>query len=420
MKLAVIGGGVSGLVAALRSQQSGHDVTLFEAQSRLGGHTDTHRFETESGTVNVDSGFIVMNRDHYPRFSRLLDELGVDTRQSDMSFSVRDDVAGMEYALGDDCPLYRQPGVLLRPRFWRILRDLIRFYRQAPSALALADEVTVGSYLDAYGYSDAFAESHLLPMIEALWSADPKRLRSLPIRHVIAFFSNHQMLTLSKRSPWETVVGGSSTYVEKVKDVLGDAIQLNTPVLRLARVGHKVSVESGLGQQSFDRVFLACHSDQALKLISDADRLEHEVLSAIGFQPNEALVHTDASVMPLRRSSWASWNVIRDGSPRPDCSVTYWMNRLQGLSCDTQFFVSLNLSDKVDPSKVLARRQYDHPIFDIAAVNAQRSLGDIQGHRNLYYCGAYWGWGFHEDGARSGELAVEHLNRAGKGQPRAA
>jgi predicted NAD/FAD-binding protein len=400
MKIAVIGAGIAGIAAAWRLQRD-HEVTLFEANSRLGGHTDTHSIVHDGATLTVDSGFIVFNERNYPLFTRLLAELGVLTQPSDMSFSVRTP-QGVEYGTSGLAALFCRRANLLSIPFWRMLRDLRRFYRELPRTRD--HDATLGEWLAERGYSDAFTHLHIAPMCGALWSQSGDMALEIPVSHVLAFMDHHQMLQIAGRPRWRVVSGGSRRYVDAFEARFRGVIRQSTPVRAVLRHGGHVDVVSDAATQAFEHCVLACHSDQALTLLGDASTAEREVLGAIRFQTNKAVVHSDPREMPAARAAWSSWNAIADEGSA--CRVTYWMNRLQGLE-GPDVFVTLN--PRVTPARVWLERTYAHPVFDLPAVAAQGQVARIDGVNRTWFCGAYWGWGFHEDGMRSAERVARAI-----------
>lgn len=412
-RFAVIGSGISGLSAAwLLSQQ--HDVVLYERESRLGGHSNTVDVETPAGPVAVDTGFIVFNEWTYPNLSRLLNHLGAATLSTDMSFAVSADHGNFEYAGGSLAGVFGQPSNLLRPRFWRMLSDLHRFYSKTPALLAagMLDGLSLGTVLDDGGYSESFQRDHLLPMAAAIWSGTVEGMRDYPAAAFVRFFVNHGLFKYVRRPVWRTVVGGSRSYVEKISASLN--VRTGTPVRAVRRHGAGVIVVDEHGHEDhFDGVVMASHADQTLALLADADDTERRLLSPFKYQKNLAVLHDDVALMPVRRRVWSSWNYLAqpstaaDGTESTSVCVTYWMNNLQHLNPSHPLFVTLNPVRPPAQEKIIQTFLYDHPLFDAGTDNAQRELWQLQGHRNIWYCGSYFGAGFHEDGLQSGLAAAE-------------
>lgn len=417
MRIAVVGSGIAGLASAWLLSQA-HEVVLFEANDYLGGHTHTHAVEQAGRSYRVDTGFIVHNPAHYPLLTLLFDTLGVATQPTTMSFSVHSARTGLEYNATTLDTLFCQRRNLLSPRFLGMVRDLFRFYRQAPSLLVGdGPGPGIGDWLDANGYGAAFRDDHLVPMASALWSSPPEQILRFPARYLVQFMANHQMLQVSGRPEWRVVRGGSASYVEALRARWQVQERLRCPVRSVVRDGHGVVVESAAGSERFDQIVLACHSDQALALLADASVNERDVLGAIAYQPNEVVLHTDASLLPRNRKAWAAWNAFLPGDPEAPCTVSYCMNLLQGLHSPDPFVVTLNRSEAIAPDKVLRRLRYHHPVYDAASVAAQQRKAAIQGHNHTWFAGAYWGWGFHEDGMRS---AVEVAAGLGAAWPQGA
>lgn len=405
MRIAVVGSGISGLSAAWRLSQR-HEVVLFERDDRLGGHTHTHAIRHEGRDWRVDTGFIVHNPVHYPRLAALFEELGVASRPTTMSFSVHR-ADGLEYNATTLDALFCQRRNLVSPRFLGMVADLVRFYRQAPALLeAPGPGPTLGGYLALNGYGDAFRDDHLVPMASALWSSPPSRILDFPARYLVAFMANHQMLQVRGRPQWRVVDGGSATYVERLRARWRVQERLRTPVRAVRRHEDGVQVLHADGIEGFDHVVLACHSDQALALLEHPDPRERAILGALPYQENEVVLHTDARLLPRQRKAWAAWNAYVPGDPAAPCTVSYCMSLLQGLETNEPFVVTLNRTDAIDPSRVLQRMRYAHPVYTDASVAARARLHEIQGLRRTWFAGAYWGWGFHEDGIRSGEEAA--------------
>jgi uncharacterized protein len=398
-RVAVVGSGIAGLSCAwlLRGQ---HAVTLYEAQPRPGGHADTQIVSVEGSEVAVDTGFIVYNNRNYPNLTSLFGELGVVTKASEMSFGVSIGNGALEYAGGGLGRVFAQRSNTTRPRFWGMVRDILRFYREAPALLDDTSGMSLGEYLDRNRYGAAFVQDHILPMGAAIWSGSVNGMRGFPARHFVRFFQNHGLLSLSDRPEWRTVDGGSHRYVARVVADLKD-VRLASPVLGVRRNGVGVDLREHDGTVArFDAVVLACHADEALALIDAPTAAESALLGAIRCQDNEAVLHTDTRLMPHRPGVWSAWNYVSDGPgdhARQVC-VTYWMNRLQRVQTPRPLFVSLNPLRPPDPALVLRVRHYRHPQFDPAAMAAQARLDDIQGKAGLYFAGAWAGWGFHEDG----------------------
>ncbi|MCU0988847.1 MAG: FAD-dependent oxidoreductase [Xanthomonadales bacterium] len=416
MKIAIIGTGIAGNVVANRLARR-HDITVYEADDRIGGHTHTVDVLAGGRRWAVDTGFIVYNDVTYPNFRALLDELGVASQPSDMSFSVSDRRSGLEYNGASLNALFAQRVNLLRPSFYRMLRDILRFNREAPALLATAQprSLTLGEYLQSGDYSRGFIEQYIVPMGAAIWSASPQGMLDVPAGFFIRFFHNHGLLSVSERPTWRVIKGGSHRYVEKLVAGHRDRIRLSTPVHWIRRHPGHVEVKArGAEPVRYDRVFLACHSDQALRLLADPTPQEREVLGAIEYQVNEAVLHTDASLMPSRRRAWAAWNVHVPAAGWQDSAkvpLTYNMNILQGLEAPVEFCVTLNDTAAIDPAKVIQSVEYAHPIFTERAVAAQRRQREINGARRSYFCGAWWRYGFHEDGVVSALDALEHFHQ---------
>ncbi len=408
MRIAIVGAGVSGLVAAHLLHRS-HDVVVFEAGEYVGGHTNTIRVDTPDATHQVDTGFIVMNDRNYPSFTKLLAELRVPTQSTQMSFSVKGEDEDFEYS-GTPTGLFSQPRNLASPRFQRMILDLLRFNRAA--ALLLGEEDTGESleeFLARHRFSAAFVERLLVPQVSSVWSADPASMRSFPVRFLAEFFSNHGMLSLRNRPRWSTIAGGSARYVEALTAPFRERIHLSSPVARIERPGNHVEViVAGSSPERFDHVVIAAHADQALAMLADPTPAERELLAAIPYQPNEAVLHTDSALLPRRRRARAAWNFHLLREPKPQSTVTYYMNHLQQLRSEHDFCVTLNRREAIDPEKIIRTIPYSHPVFTREGVAAQGRHGAISGldHRT-HYCGAYWGWGFHEDGVRSAIRACE-------------
>lgn len=413
-RIAVIGSGVSGLSAAWHLSRD-HDVVLYEAEARPGGHSNTLTISGRSGSIPVDTGFIVFNDHSYPNLVAMFRHLGVASRASDMSFSASLRGGRFEYNGGSPAGMIAQRSNLLRPRFWRMMRDILRFYREAPAVLTDPrwQDVSLGDYLDRNGYSAAMVEDHLLPMGAAIWSTTAEEMRAHPIRAFVRFCQNHGLIQIKGRPKWRTVIGGSRAYVRALLDDFAGELRLATPVARVQRDPMGVTVTCAHGRSDrFDEVLIATHADQALRMLADPSAEERDILGAFRYTKNRAVLHTDATLMPQRRRAWAAWNYI-GGGDGPLC-VTYWMNRLQGLDTDQQVFVTLNPARDIAADKILADIDYAHPLFDAAAMDAQQRIWSLQGQRRTWFAGAHFGSGFHEDGLQAGLAAAEALG----GRPR--
>ena len=417
MRIAIVGAGISGLTCAHMLHRD-HELVVFEAGERPGGHANTVRVETPGGTHDVDTGFIVFNDRNYPNFERILGELAVPTQPSRMSFGVSDG-ADFEYNGASLNGLFATRSHILKPSFYRMMGELVRFNSDARALLVSDEDPSLRAWLDGLDYSSAFIERLIVPQAAAVWSADPAQMWSFPARFMVEFFANHGMLGFRGRPRWRTVTGGSRRYVDALTRPFSERIRLDAAVTAIDRDrdGVRVSV-LGCEPERFDAVVLATHSDQALALLSDPSDRERELLGAIPYQPNEAVLHTDRSLLPRRRRAWASWNYHLD-SEQPACStVTYHMNSLQSLQSDREFCVTQNRTAAIDPDRIIATFLYSHPVYTPEGVAAQARHAEISGHNRTHYCGAYWGWGFHEDGVVSGlrvarELSVRHPEAVG-------
>jgi len=409
MRIAIVGAGISGLATAHMLHQR-HEITVFEAGTTAGGHANTVRVDTEDATHHVDTGFIVFNDRNYPNFERLLSSLRVASQPSDMSFGVSDG-GDFEYNGSSPNGLFAKRSHLVTPWFHRMIADLVRFNANARKLLANGGEgPSLGHWLDTGGYSRAFVERLIVPQASAVWSADPRQMWSFPARFLVEFFANHGMLGFAKRPQWKTVVGGSRTYVDAVTKPFAERLRVSMPITSITRDEDGVTVTPRGGEpERFDHVVLATHSDQALGMLRDASDREHEILGAIPYQPNEAVLHTDRTLLPRRRRAWASWNYHLLDEPTGLSTVTYHMNRLQALDADREFCVTLNRSDAIDPGKVLRTISYAHPVFTPEGARAQDRHHEISGRNRTHYAGAYWRWGFHEDGVASAVRVAEYF-----------
>ncbi|WP_061242079.1 NAD(P)/FAD-dependent oxidoreductase [Ectopseudomonas composti] len=403
MKIAIVGSGIAGLTCAYLLNRQ-HDIQVFEASDWIGGHTHTVDVEVEGRSYAVDTGFIVFNDWTYPNFIRLLEQVGVAFKPTEMSFSVSDPATGVEYNGHDLNTLFAQRSNLLSPAFWGMLRDILRFNRQSQDDLAnnrIGADTTLGQYLDSNGYGRRFIEHYIVPMGSAIWSMSLTDMLGFPLQFFVRFCKNHGLLSVSDRPTWQVIEGGSRSYVAPLTASFAERIRLNCPVSRVVRDQDGVTLYSAAGSERFDKVIFACHSDQALALLDQASAAERDILGALPYANNDVVLHTDTRLLPKRKLAWASWN-YRLGGPREQmAAVTYDMNILQGIDSDTTFCVSLNQTAAIEPSKILARFQYAHPQYSLAGTAAQARWEELLGAQHTYYCGAYWANGFHEDGVVS-------------------
>jgi uncharacterized protein len=407
LDVAVVGSGIAGLACAwLLSQR--HRVTLYERETRLGGHTNTVDVPTSAGRVPVDTGFIVFNEDTYPNLVALFAHLKIGTQASEMSFSVSLDDGRLEYGGNNLSTLLAQRTNLLNPRFLRMLRDLLRFYREAPRQLASLDGMSLGDYLDRDRYGRAFRDDHLLPMAAAIWSAPRATLLDFPATSFVRFCENHGLLKVTGRPIWRAVTGGSSSYIPALAAPFEDRVRRGAQVVSVARDALGVSLRAADGATArHDHVVLATHADTALALLDEPSASERELLGAFRYSRNRAVLHRDAALMPKRRKVWSSWNFLgRRGGDAEALCVTYWMNRLQSLA-GADHFVTLNPTRT--PRDIVYETTYEHPIFDLGALAAQRRLWSLQGRGNVWFAGAHFGAGFHEDGLQAGLAVAEAL-----------
>ena len=404
MKIAIIGSGISGLTCAYILNRK-HDITIFEKNDYIGGHTHTHEIEYSGRKWNIDSGFIVYNERTYPNFINILDRLGVERQLTRMGFSVKSEKNDLEYAGHSLNGLFAQRSNLFRPSFIRMLRSMWRFNSEARADLkGLDSETTLGEYLKSNGYPEEFIQHFIIPIGAAIWSTVPNQMMDMPAIFFIRFFENHGMLQIVDRPNWWVITGGSKRYVEKMVDGFENKIRLSSPVKNVKREGGSITVQFGansLESENFDSVIFATHSNQSLAMLDAPTKAEIEILSAIKYQKNDALLHYDDSILPKRKNAWSSWNYLLDEDQSKAVALTYNMNILQSLKSDRTFCVSLNSGNLVDESKVIKELSYDHPLFTTSSINAQSRKHEISGKNNTYYCGAYWRNGFHEDGVMS-------------------
>ncbi len=408
MRIAIVGSGISGLTAAYLLNRR-HDITVFESGDKIGGHTATIDVEADGSRQAVDTGFIVYNDWTYPNFIELLSQLQVASQPTRMGFSVSCRQTGLEYSGAGLNALFAQRRNLLRPRHWRMLKDILRFNREAVSDLAagrIQGSATLGGYLTEKRYSKAFIQHYLVPMGSAIWSASTDTMLNFPLAFFVRFFKNHGLLSISDRPQWRVIRGGSREYLTPLTAGFKDSIHTGTAVQSIRRRQDKVLVSyqrdgEDLSIDTFDQVVIASHSDQALRMLADASAAETAVLGAMPYQDNDVVLHTDTSLLPERRSTWSSWNYLLTEFQQERAVLTYNMNILQGLDCPTTYCVTLNHTAAIDPAKVLGRFNYAHPVFSLAGIEAQQRWGEINGVNRTWFCGAYWGNGFHEDGVVS-------------------
>lgn len=410
-RIAIIGAGISGLAAAYLLGRR-HQVSLFERDGRLGGHTNTIRVPSAHGEVALDTGFLVHNRPTYPNLVRLFEELGVETLPSDMSFSVRCPATGIEYSSRGALGFFAQPRNVVRLDHYRLLRDIVRFNREAPQVLTTpgAEDWTLGDYVTRQRYGDAFTTRYLVPMTSAIWSASTDSMAAFPVQTLVRFMQNHGMLSVASPIAWRVVRGGSDSYIAPMTKGLGDRIHLNARVQSVRRHGHEVTIAfADRPAETFDEVVFACHGDQVLPLLADPSDAERAVLGSFTTTVNETVLHTDDRVLPLAARARASWNYLLDGDPAQPPSVTYDLNRLQGICGSTTYCVTLNPRRPLDDAKVIRRFEYRHPQFTRASVAAQARWQQVSGINRTHYCGAYWRYGFHEDGVMSAQRVAGAL-----------
>ena len=410
MRIAVVGSGIAGLASAWLLARA-HDVTLYERNDYFGGHTHTHDVDVGGKNFAVDTGFIVFNPPQYPLLSKLFDELGVPSQPTTMSFALKNERSGLEYNATSLDGLFCQRRNLVSQRFLGMVRDILRFYREAPALLETADVgPTLGDYLAEHRYGNAFRDDHLFPMASALWSSPSHEIEKFPAKYLVQFMSNHRMMQADGRPQWRVVKGGSREYVRALRKGWNVRERVESEVTKITRSDSGVAIESNAQVDRYDQVVLASHSDDTLRVLSDATSAEREILGAMTYQENETVLHTDANLLPSRRKAWAAWNALVPADASNECTVSYCMNILQSLDASEPIVVTLNRTASIDPKKIIARMRYHHPLYSRGSVAAQSRKKEIQGVNKTWFAGAYWGWGFHEDGMRS---AVDVANGLG-------
>jgi predicted NAD/FAD-binding protein len=405
LKLAIIGTGISGLTAAHLLQEK-HELTVFEAGDRIGGHTATMDVEYRGREYAIDTGFIVYNDWTYPNFIKLMNALGVTSQPTEMSFSVKCELSGLEYGGNNLNTLFAQRRNLLSPSYLKMISDIVRFNKEAIEDLEknrISDDVSLGEYISSKGFGEKFASKYLIPMGSAIWSASTDAILDFPLLFFVRFFKNHGLLSVNNRPQWRVIQGGSGQYLQPLTESFREHIRINTAVKSVERFDDRVELVIGGGHKEvFDQVIFACHSDQALALLNNASMAEQEVLGAIPYQDNDVVLHTDDSLLPEKKLAWSSWNYWLRSERQEQAILTYDMNILQGIDAPATFCVTLNASDAIAPDKILGRYSYSHPVFSMASVAASERWGEINAVNRSWFCGAYWGNGFHEDGVNSG------------------
>ena len=402
-RIAIIGSGISGLTTAYLLHKS-HEITLFEANDYIGGHTHTVKVAQGEQSYDIDTGFIVCNDRNYPNFLKLMDKLNIAMQPTEMSFSVRNNPLGLEYNGHNLNTLFSQRRNLLRPKFYRLIRDILYFNKAAKKAIeeGVAENITLDTFVNQQSLSDIFKNNYLLPMAAAIWSCSMEQAGKFPLQFFLKFFLNHGLLDIKNRPQWYAVKGGSKAYIDPMTSGFKDRIRLSTPVNSVIRNDSCIEVNHATGKETFDQLVFACHSDQALDLLKNASIEEKAILGELLYQQNDVILHSDASLMPTKSLSWASWNFLAGEQEHNDPTlVTYCMNILQGIASDQPFLVSLNARHKIDPEKIIGEYDYTHPVYSVAGMKAQCRRNEISGVGRIHYCGAYWYNGFHEDGVRS-------------------
>lgn len=414
MKIAIIGSGISGLTCAYHLSKK-NEVHIFEQGDYIGGHTCTVNVETQSGKYNIDTGFIVFNDWTYPEFIKLMNEIGVPSQETAMSFSVKSDISGLEYNGTSINSLFAQRLNFLRPSFHLMIKDILRFNKESLSLLSSDEEahLSLGEYLEKHHYSRHFIDNYIVPMGGAIWSSSAEQMQSFPAQFFVQFFKNHGMLSVDNRPVWRVIKNGSSSYIKPLIKNFENNIRLNSPVLSVKRNQDSVKIISkrdGVSlEEEFDQVIFASHSDQTIKMLTDASALEKEIFDGFQYQPNSVVLHTDESLLPKKKLAWAAWNYFIPKLKTQHVAVTYNMNILQGLKSPETFCVSLNLDDQIDQKKILRKFTYDHPVYSLKTIRSQANWNKISGNNRTHFCGAYWGFGFHEDGVKSALKVITHF-----------
>ncbi len=407
MKIAIIGTGISGNVLGYHLHKE-HEVTVFEANDYIGGHTHTHDISLHGRDYKIDTGFIVFNYQTYPRFIELLDLLNVDVQKSNMSFSVKCALSGLEYNGNNLNSLFAQRSNLFKPSFYRMISNILSFNKECLSLLETDSTISLGDYLNNNGYSQQFIDFYIVPMGSAIWSSSYEQMMAFPAQFFIRFFRNHGLLNVNDRPDWYVIKNGSNAYVDKLINGFKDTIRLGSPVRKVKRLPQHVEITTDdVTAEKFDFVFFACHSDQALAMLDRPDNLENDILSSFPFQDNEVILHTDTHLLPKRKLAWGAWNYHRTGNLVNPVALTYDMNILQGIQSEDTFCVTLNNTAAIDESKILKRLNYAHPLFTQQSIHSQARHSDLNGNNRCFYAGAYWRYGFHEDGVVS---ALNTLN----------